>query len=204
MINVFNSFPIIWVMTRGGPGYPTDTTTTFMYKIAFRSQDIGQSAAMAVVNFADHPDHRRSLPAHGPAASDLTMRDAPRCARRSPGPARPRRASSSSRPTSRCSSRRSSRRNELLQIPPQYLPSRLRARTNFLEVWAGSAARRLPAEQPRHRRLRHAPGAGRARCRRPTTRRATGSAAGARSCCSCSSPRCSRRPRWSSASTASS
>ena len=52
MINVFNSFPIIWVMTNGGPGYQTDTTTTFMYKIAFRSQNVGQSAAMAVVNFA--------------------------------------------------------------------------------------------------------------------------------------------------------
>lgn len=52
MINVFNSFPIIWVMTGGGPGFSTDTTTTFMYKLAFRFQDIGQSAAMAVVNFA--------------------------------------------------------------------------------------------------------------------------------------------------------
>ena len=52
MINVFNSFPIIWVMTDGGPGYQTDTTTTFMYKIAFKSQNVGQSAAMAVVNFA--------------------------------------------------------------------------------------------------------------------------------------------------------
>ena len=51
MINVFNSFPIIWVMTNGGPGYQTDTTTTFMYKIAFRSHNVGQSAAMAVVNF---------------------------------------------------------------------------------------------------------------------------------------------------------
>jgi ABC-type sugar transport system permease subunit len=51
MINVFNSFPIIWVMTKGGPGYQTDTTTTFMYKIAFRNQNIGQSASMAVVNF---------------------------------------------------------------------------------------------------------------------------------------------------------
>jgi ABC-type sugar transport system permease subunit len=50
MINVFNSFPIIWVMTTGGPGFQTDTTTTFMYKLAFRFQDIGQSAAMAVVN----------------------------------------------------------------------------------------------------------------------------------------------------------
>ncbi len=52
MINVFNSFPIIWVMTKGGPGYMTDTTTTFMYKIAFKtSKDVGQSAAMAVINF---------------------------------------------------------------------------------------------------------------------------------------------------------
>jgi ABC-type sugar transport system permease subunit len=50
MINVFNSFPIIWAMTGGGPGSQTDTTTTFMYKLAFRFQDIGQSAAMAVVN----------------------------------------------------------------------------------------------------------------------------------------------------------
>jgi ABC-type sugar transport system permease subunit len=51
MINVFNSFPIIWVMTGGGPGSKTDTTTTFMYKLAFSFQDIGQSAAMAMVNF---------------------------------------------------------------------------------------------------------------------------------------------------------
>jgi len=50
-VYVFNSFPIIWVMTQGGPGYETDTTTTFAYKIAFRDQDIGQSAALAVGNF---------------------------------------------------------------------------------------------------------------------------------------------------------
>jgi multiple sugar transport system permease protein len=49
VINVFNSFPIIWEMTRGGPGYETSTTTTFMYilKQAF----IGESAAMSAVNF---------------------------------------------------------------------------------------------------------------------------------------------------------
>jgi multiple sugar transport system permease protein len=51
LINVFNQFPIIWVMTGGGPGYTTDTTTTLMYKLAFRSQEIGQSAALSVVNF---------------------------------------------------------------------------------------------------------------------------------------------------------
>ncbi|MEE1832494.1 carbohydrate ABC transporter permease [Streptomyces sp. SP17KL33] len=52
IINVFNSFPIIWSMTRGGPGFATDTTTTFMYKLAFDNQAVGESAAMAVVNFA--------------------------------------------------------------------------------------------------------------------------------------------------------
>lgn len=51
VINVFNSFPIIWVMTKGGPGYTTDTTTTFMYKLAFKNQNVGQSGAMAVINF---------------------------------------------------------------------------------------------------------------------------------------------------------
>jgi multiple sugar transport system permease protein len=51
LINVFNSFPIIWVMTQGGPGYATDTTTTLAYKISFRDQDIGQSGAMASINF---------------------------------------------------------------------------------------------------------------------------------------------------------
>lgn len=51
VINVFNSFPIIWVMTKGGPGYTTDTTTTFMYKLAFKNQNVGQSGAMAVLNF---------------------------------------------------------------------------------------------------------------------------------------------------------
>ena len=52
MINVFNQFPIIWAMTKGGPGSLTDTTTTHMYKLAFQLADVGQSAAMAVVNFA--------------------------------------------------------------------------------------------------------------------------------------------------------
>ncbi|MFE9648995.1 carbohydrate ABC transporter permease [Streptomyces sp. NPDC006365] len=52
VINVFNSFPVIWAMTRGGPGFSTDTTTTYMYKLAFDNQDVGESAAMAVVNFA--------------------------------------------------------------------------------------------------------------------------------------------------------
>jgi multiple sugar transport system permease protein len=50
VMNVFNSFPIIWEMTRGGPGHETSTTTTFMYQL--KQSDIGESAAMSVVNFA--------------------------------------------------------------------------------------------------------------------------------------------------------
>jgi multiple sugar transport system permease protein len=49
VINVFNSFPIIWEMTRGGPGYQTSTTTTFMFKL--KQSFIGESAAMSVINF---------------------------------------------------------------------------------------------------------------------------------------------------------
>ncbi|WP_340564324.1 carbohydrate ABC transporter permease [Streptomyces sp. GSL17-111] len=50
LINVFNSFPIIWAMTRGGPASDTATSTVFMYQL--KSSDIGLSAAMSVVNFA--------------------------------------------------------------------------------------------------------------------------------------------------------
>lgn len=49
VMNVFNSFPIIWEMTRGGPGHQTSTTTTFMYQL--KQSYIGESAAMSVVNF---------------------------------------------------------------------------------------------------------------------------------------------------------
>ncbi|WP_419760099.1 carbohydrate ABC transporter permease [Acidisoma sp.] len=49
VMNVFNSFPIIWEMTRGGPGHQTSTTTTFMYQL--KESYIGESAAMSVVNF---------------------------------------------------------------------------------------------------------------------------------------------------------
>ncbi|MFD7577175.1 carbohydrate ABC transporter permease [Kitasatospora sp. NPDC059803] len=50
LINVFNSFPVIWGMTQGGPGSATATSTVFMYQL--KNTDIGESAAMSVVNFA--------------------------------------------------------------------------------------------------------------------------------------------------------
>jgi multiple sugar transport system permease protein len=49
VINVFNSFPIIWEMTRGGPGYQTATSTIYM--IDLKQGDVGQSASMSVINF---------------------------------------------------------------------------------------------------------------------------------------------------------
>jgi multiple sugar transport system permease protein len=49
MMNVFNSFPIIWAMTRGQPGYDTATSTIFMYVL--KNANLGESAAMSVVNF---------------------------------------------------------------------------------------------------------------------------------------------------------
>ena len=50
LMNVFNSFPIIWEMTRGGPGYETATTTVFMYDL--KGTFVGQAAAMSIINFA--------------------------------------------------------------------------------------------------------------------------------------------------------
>lgn len=50
VINVFNSFPIIWELTRGGPGHETATTTVFMYQL--KEAYIGESASLSVINFA--------------------------------------------------------------------------------------------------------------------------------------------------------
>jgi ABC-type sugar transport system permease subunit len=49
-IYVFNSFPIIWIMTQGGPGHDTDTTVTFMYKLAFKEHAVDEAAAFGVLN----------------------------------------------------------------------------------------------------------------------------------------------------------
>ena len=51
LINVFNSFPIIYALTRGGPGYDTSTTTVYAYKLAFTEFSMGQSTAMGTINF---------------------------------------------------------------------------------------------------------------------------------------------------------
>lgn len=52
VIYVFNSFPIVYTLNDRNPGYLHDTTITFMYKLAFKSQekDVGMSAAAGVIN----------------------------------------------------------------------------------------------------------------------------------------------------------
>jgi ABC-type sugar transport system permease subunit len=50
IIYVFTSFPIIWIMTQGGPGHATDTVATYVYKLAFQDHEIGEAAAMSVLN----------------------------------------------------------------------------------------------------------------------------------------------------------
>lgn len=53
-IYVFNSFPIIYTLNDRNPGFTHDTTITFMYKLAFKSQerDVGMSAAAGILNVA--------------------------------------------------------------------------------------------------------------------------------------------------------
>ncbi|MFX0537157.1 carbohydrate ABC transporter permease [Ornithinimicrobium sp. Y1847] len=51
-IYVFNNFPIIYTLNDRNPGFGNDTLITFMYKLAFQSQerDVGMSAATGVIN----------------------------------------------------------------------------------------------------------------------------------------------------------
>lgn len=51
IIYVFNSFPIIWTMTKGDPANRTDTLVTYLYKLAFYNGKQGQAAAVSVIGF---------------------------------------------------------------------------------------------------------------------------------------------------------
>lgn len=52
VIYVFNSFPIIWVMTEGGPANQTDILVTYLYKLAFRFGQLGKASAVSLAMFA--------------------------------------------------------------------------------------------------------------------------------------------------------
>ena len=51
IIYVFNSFPIIWTMTKGAPAHMTDTLVTYLYNLAFYNGKQGEAAAVSVVGF---------------------------------------------------------------------------------------------------------------------------------------------------------
>ncbi len=51
IIYVFNSFPIVWTMTKGDPANHTDTLVTYLYKLAFYNGRQGEAAAVSVIGF---------------------------------------------------------------------------------------------------------------------------------------------------------
>ncbi len=51
IIYVFNSFPIVWTMTKGDPANYTDTLVTYLYKLAFYNGRQGEAAAVSVIGF---------------------------------------------------------------------------------------------------------------------------------------------------------
>ncbi|NLR76798.1 carbohydrate ABC transporter permease [Leeia aquatica] len=52
VIYVFNSFPIIWVMTQGGPSNSTHILVTYLYELGFRLGRPGEAAAVSLVMLA--------------------------------------------------------------------------------------------------------------------------------------------------------
>lgn len=51
VIYVFNSFPIIWTLTEGGPANQTHIIVTYLYQIALSQREYGQGYAIAVLTF---------------------------------------------------------------------------------------------------------------------------------------------------------
>ena len=52
VIYVFNSFPIIWVMTQGGPDDSTHILVTYLYELGFRLGRPGEAAAVSLIMLA--------------------------------------------------------------------------------------------------------------------------------------------------------
>jgi multiple sugar transport system permease protein len=51
IIWTFNSFPVIYIITRGGPIHSTDTLVTYIYKIAFQYGLFEEATALAAITF---------------------------------------------------------------------------------------------------------------------------------------------------------
>lgn len=51
IIYVFNSFPIIWTISKGDPADQTHTLVTYLYDLSFSSGKFGEAAAVSVIGF---------------------------------------------------------------------------------------------------------------------------------------------------------
>jgi multiple sugar transport system permease protein len=51
IIYVFNSFPIVYTMTKGAPANKTDTMITYLYMLSFYDRKKGPATALSVIGF---------------------------------------------------------------------------------------------------------------------------------------------------------
>ena len=51
IIYVFNSFPIVYTMTKGAPNHQTDTMITYLYMLNFYEKQKGPATALSVIGF---------------------------------------------------------------------------------------------------------------------------------------------------------
>ena len=51
IIYVFNSFPIVYTMTKGAPAHTTDTMITYLYMLSFYERKKGPATALSVIGF---------------------------------------------------------------------------------------------------------------------------------------------------------
>ena len=51
IIYVFNSFPIVYTMTKGAPAHKTDTLITYLYMLSYYDREKGPATALSVIGF---------------------------------------------------------------------------------------------------------------------------------------------------------
>lgn len=51
IIYVFNSFPIVWTISKGDPADQTHTLVTYLYDLSFQNGKFGEAAAVSVIGF---------------------------------------------------------------------------------------------------------------------------------------------------------
>ena len=51
IIYVFNSFPIVWTISKGDPAGMTHTLVTYLYRLSFTDKRVGEAAAVSVIGF---------------------------------------------------------------------------------------------------------------------------------------------------------